>query len=96
MACAYDSNEELTQHQPLDQVTRVKRGEHQLTVDGQDKYNTVVKLLSKGRRNNKENAQPRSSRAIQTQLPVELPILTNLTNIRSTSKLSRLEEEREE
>ena len=56
MACAYDSNEELTQHQPLGQVTQVERDEHQLTVDGQDSDDTVVMLLSKGRRNNEENA----------------------------------------
>ena len=58
MACAYDSNKELTQHQPLDQVTQLEMDENQLTVDGQDSDNTVVKLLSKGPRNKKANVQP--------------------------------------
>ena len=59
MACANDSNDEITPHQPLGQVTQVERNEHQLTVDSQDSDNTVVKLLSKERHNNKENVQPR-------------------------------------
>ena len=54
MACANNSSEKITTHQLLDQVARVERDEHLLTVDGHDSGTTVVKLLSKGRRGDKK------------------------------------------
>ena len=50
-------------HQPLDQVTMVERDDHLLTVDGQNSVTTDDRLLSKGRRGNKENVIPTTSRA---------------------------------
>ena len=97
MACANEFNDEIYTHQSLGQVTQVERDEHQLAVDSQDSNNTVVKLLSKGRRNNEEGAQPRSLRAMRsTKLSLERPIILDLTKKRSISILSLLEEVREE
>ena len=66
---ANDSNSEVTIHQPLDQVTRVEWDDSLLTVDGQDRGTTVVRLLSEGRRGNKENVQPASTRATRSTHP---------------------------
>ena len=52
--------------------SQVEEDEHQLTSNGQDSETTACKLLK--RRNNKKDAQPKSSRATkQTQLPEEKP-----------------------
>ena len=67
MACAdadaNDSNSEIMMHQPLDQVTRVEGDDNLLKVVSQDSGTTVVRLLSKGRRSNKANVLPGTSRA---------------------------------
>ena len=63
MACANEYNYEISTHQPLGQVARVERDEQLLTVNSQHSDNTVVKLLIKGRSNNKEDVHPGSSRA---------------------------------
>ena len=85
MACtnanANDSNDEGTVYLPLDQVTQVERDEHWITFDGQDSGNTVVRLLSKGRRRNKENVQPELLRAAGSVEPREQRyMLQDLTN----------------
>ena len=60
-ANANDSNDEVTVYQPLDQVTQVERDEHSMTVDG---GTTVVRLLSKGRRRQKDNVRVIKSNGI--------------------------------
>ena len=50
--------------------SQVEDDAHQLTVDGQDSRTTIVNRLK--RRNNKEGAQPKPSRAtVQMHLPEE-------------------------
>ena len=95
MACANananDSDSEITMHQLLDQVTQVERDDHSMTVDGQDSGTTVVRLLSKQHRSNKDNRLPRTSRATRfTQSPLDRTILTNLTNKNTQKHQSRL------
>ena len=66
--------------------SQVEEDDHQLTVDGQDSGTTISKLLK--RRDNKEDIQPKTSRATkQTQRSEERQ---NLTKLKSTAKSSRL------
>ena len=72
--------------------SQVEKDDHQLTVNGQDSGLTVSKLLE--RSNNKKDDQPKSSKATrQTKLPEQR---SKLIKGKSTAKMSRLEEVREE
>ena len=68
-----------------------------MTIDSHDSDTTVVKLLSTGRRKNVESVQPRSSGLTRsTKLSVKRTNMLDLTQKRSASKPSQLEEFREE
>ena len=98
-AKANDSNDEVMVYQPRDQVTQLEKDGHSMTVDSKDDGTTVVKLLSKQHRSDKENVLPSTSRATRsTQSPVNRPILSNLTNkpTKTQKHQSRLDEIREE
>ena len=63
-----------------------------MTVDGQDSGNTVIRLLNKKHRRNKENVQPEFSRArTSAEPPAQRHILNDVTN--RTSKVNQRSEQ---
>ena len=83
------SNDEETVYQPLDQVTQIERDENSMTVDGHDSGTTVSRLVSIGRRRNKENVQLELSReTASAEPPKHWQILQDLTN--RTSKVKNM------